>query len=174
MGGVDRNDQLKKYYTIRLKSRKVYKYVFWFMFEVVLVNTYILSRYVPSTGHGNRQYVDFRVALADQLIGDYNSRKRRGRPSLSTPIPSRPLLLTEHFPMQAEKRSRCYHCYHSNKKNKWTRWRCNACSKYLCHTGLQETDYFLKKKKSIRPFLRYWLYMYRSMFTSLSCTTFIH
>ena len=103
MGGVDRTDQLRKYYTIRLKSRKVYKYVFRFLFEVVLVNTYILSRYVPSTDHCNRHYIDFRVALADQLIGDYNSKKRRGRPSSSTPILSCLLLLTEHFPMQAEK-----------------------------------------------------------------------
>jgi len=29
MGGVDRNDQLRGYYHVRLKCRKYYKYIFW-------------------------------------------------------------------------------------------------------------------------------------------------
>ena len=34
--GVDFNDQLRKYNTIQLKSRKVYKYVFWFCLKLYL------------------------------------------------------------------------------------------------------------------------------------------
>ena len=34
MGGVDRGDQYRKYYHVRVKSRKAYKYIFWFVFEV--------------------------------------------------------------------------------------------------------------------------------------------
>ena len=43
MGGVDCGDQLQSYYRVRLKSRKFYRYVFWFLFDVVITNTYILS-----------------------------------------------------------------------------------------------------------------------------------
>jgi hypothetical protein len=32
MGGVDYNDQLRGYYHVRLKCRKYYKYIFWFLF----------------------------------------------------------------------------------------------------------------------------------------------
>ena len=31
MGGVDQNDQLRGYYHVRLKCRKYYKYIFWFL-----------------------------------------------------------------------------------------------------------------------------------------------
>ena len=81
MGGIDRNDQLRQYYCVRPKSRKVYKYIFWFMFEVTLANVFILQRYVPSTGHKEYHYLDFRVKLAKQLIGDFNGRtKAKGPP----------------------------------------------------------------------------------------------
>ena len=33
MGGVDRGDQLRGYYQVRLKSRKCYKYIFWYVFD---------------------------------------------------------------------------------------------------------------------------------------------
>ena len=33
MGGVDRNDQLRQYYHVRLKSRKFYRYIFWFLLK---------------------------------------------------------------------------------------------------------------------------------------------
>ena len=41
-GGVDQNDQLQGYYHVRLKSKKYYKYIFWFMFEVAITNALIL------------------------------------------------------------------------------------------------------------------------------------
>ena len=38
MGGVDRNDQLRGYYSVRMKCRKVYKYIFWFLLDVSITN----------------------------------------------------------------------------------------------------------------------------------------
>ena len=32
MGGVDKNDQLRQYYRLHLKSREFYRYIFWFLF----------------------------------------------------------------------------------------------------------------------------------------------
>ena len=140
MGGVDRNDQLRQYYCVRLKSHKFYKYIFWFTFELAVSNAYILSRFLETTGVRLDGYVDFRLELAKQLIGNYNSRKQRGRPSV-TPVTS-PIISPLHFPIRAEKRSKCHHCY-KRKQLKWTYWRCQTCEKYYCHTGHQDTDCFL-------------------------------
>ena len=44
MVGVDRNDQLRQYYMVRLKSRKYYKYIFWYLFELAVTNSYIVYK----------------------------------------------------------------------------------------------------------------------------------
>ena len=36
MGGVDRGDQLRGYYSWRTKSRRFYKYIFHFLFDVAI------------------------------------------------------------------------------------------------------------------------------------------
>jgi len=106
MGGVDRNDQLRKYYGVRLKSRKNYKYIFWFMLDVAMTNAFmLLSKYSPISAK-LQCLKEFRTELARSLIGEYNSRKVPGRPpSLCTP----PLRSVSHFPMKMEKRSRSTH-----------------------------------------------------------------
>ena len=38
MGGVDLGDRYRKYYQVRMKSRKFYKYIFWFLFEICILN----------------------------------------------------------------------------------------------------------------------------------------
>lgn len=38
MVGIDKDDQLRKYYNPHMKSRKSYKYIFWFMFEAFVLN----------------------------------------------------------------------------------------------------------------------------------------
>ena len=41
MGGVDKGDQLQQYYHLRLKSRKFYKYIFWYLVHVsIITHTY--------------------------------------------------------------------------------------------------------------------------------------
>ena len=80
MGGVDKNDQLCRYYSVRMKSVKSYKYIFWFIFDLAVTNSYLLYQYSPAVGK-ILTLKEFRVELAKQLIGSYNSRKYRGRPS---------------------------------------------------------------------------------------------
>lgn len=77
MGGVDHNDQLRGYYNIEIKSRKYYKYVFYAAFDVAITNSLIMSKFIPSLK--KKDLKEFRVTLANELIGTYNSRKRRGR-----------------------------------------------------------------------------------------------
>ena len=45
MGGVDRGDQLRGYYGCRMKSRKFYKYIFYFLLDVTITNAFILYNY---------------------------------------------------------------------------------------------------------------------------------
>ena len=51
MGGVDKGDQIRQYYHFRLKSRKFYKYIFWFLIDVCIVNSYILHKHYSKSPH---------------------------------------------------------------------------------------------------------------------------
>ena len=42
MNGVNRGDHLRKYYHVRLKCMKYYKYIFWFLYDVSITNAYIV------------------------------------------------------------------------------------------------------------------------------------
>ena len=146
MGGVDRNDQLRQYYAIRMKGRKYYKYIWWFLFDVAVTNAYILCKNhtnltVPSVK-------DFRIDLAKALIGEYCSRKRIGRPSA---IPPAQRFCEAHFPRRgAEKPHRCYYCHHHRgKKRHETVWYCNSCQLFLCHNGKDQEDCFLAYHRSL-------------------------
>lgn len=135
MGGVDLGDQYRHYYQVRMKSHKFYKYIFWFLFEVCILNSYILHRYSPCIGR-NLTYLDYRVELAQQLIGSYCSRKRLGRPPSSS-IPPPKHMNVAHFPAKTTN-GRCFHC-----KEGRTVWHCSQCDKRLCHTGKKDTDCYL-------------------------------
>ena len=76
MGGVDKADQLRKYYRVRCKTRKFYRYVFSFLFDSCIVNAFVLMKnFRPATEVTLRQapFKNFRIPLALGLIGDYNS-----------------------------------------------------------------------------------------------------
>ena len=68
MGCVDRNDQL------RTKGRKFYKYIWWFLFDVAVTNSYILCKNYSEKPIPTVK--DFCTSLAKELIGDFNNRKR--------------------------------------------------------------------------------------------------
>ena len=78
MGGVDLGDQLWGYYHVRLKCTKNYKYIFWFLVDVSPTNAFILHSFDVQTGTP-MTLKQFRLKLAEQLIGTYISRKRIGR-----------------------------------------------------------------------------------------------
>ena len=139
MGGVDKNDQLRGYYSVRTKSRKSYKYLFWFLFDVAVVNSFILYGLSPAVGR-KKTLKEFRVELAHQLIGSYNSRKYRGRPQSNQTSKSRRVNVP-HYPTKCN-RGRCRKCSKEGRRIT-TSWWCNECQLRLCHTGDQATDCFL-------------------------------
>ena len=141
MGGVDRADQYRGCYTVWAKSRKCYRYVFWFLFEICVFNTYVLHRYSPSASKPLTEYKDFRVLLANELIGSYCSRKSIGRPPKTT-LPARALTVA-HFPVKTT-RGRCHYCQLIHQRQAHTVWYCQQCEHRLCHTGHSDSDCFLQ------------------------------
>ena len=113
MGGVDHGDQLRGYYNCRTKSRKFYKYIYTFLLDVAITNAFILLKYFcPGSRISN--YKNFRLQLAKELVGNYCSRRRRGRGG--TVIHTLPY---RHFPITMEdennrpKRKRGHCAFHA-------------------------------------------------------------
>jgi len=79
MGEVACNDHLRGYFWVFSRSKKYYKYLFWFLVDLVITNSYILCLHRSDLRKNGIK--DFRCTLAKQLIGDYHSRKQPGRPS---------------------------------------------------------------------------------------------
>ena len=141
MGGVDKNNQLHSYYHVRLKSRKHYKYIFWFLFDWSITNAYIHSQYLPE--YRGKKLKDFRVTLAQELIGTYTNRKRIGQPAITVPSATRVCQL--HFPTKPSgKYNQCHYCYKYKHKRRSTVWYCSDCGHHFCHTGHQDSDCFRK------------------------------
>ncbi len=148
MGGVDHGDQIRGWYRMRTKFHKFYMYIFTFLLDVSITNSFILCKeYAP--GRRNENIKDFRVKLANQLIGEYMSRKLPGRKSsLTHRMESRALL---HFPtknQEGNKRGKCRQCL-NNLKRTDTPWRCESCGQWLCHSGNITSDCFLAWHKNI-------------------------
>ena len=152
MGGVDHNDQLRKYYHVTLKCRKCYRYIFWFLFEVSVTNSYILSKLCTDQEAASKSLLQFRLDLSKELIGDYCSRRRPGRgPSARAALPLR------HFPVKQRAnslsgRSKCWYCTHVRRpaRRRETLWYCVDCGRSLCHTGVADgSDCFLLHHQQI-------------------------
>ena len=132
--GVDRDDQLQGYYRCRTKSRKFYKYIFYFLLHVAITNAFILIK--NHTSKGSKMTIkDFRLELASELIGDYCNCRRRGRTSSSS-VRSLPL---RHFPVKVNddscptkrKRDNCAQCRKTKHSQINTSWFCRECSAWL-------------------------------------------
>ena len=94
MGGVDRGDQLRGYYRCRSRSRKFYKYIFYFLLDVAITNAYILMK---SSGQSFKDFKSFRLQLAKDLIWEYCSRHGRGHVgTVIHPLPFR------HYPIRLD------------------------------------------------------------------------
>ena len=133
MGGVDKNDQMKSYYTIPVSGKKWWSRIFFDLVDRAIYNSFVLEQESPH--HGKRSQKEFRIDLAKQLIGNFSSRRKRGRPS------DEPLLarhVERHFPNflptnenGKRKEQRCKVCY-SRGIIKKTSYYCADCDAGLC------------------------------------------
>ena len=148
MGGVDRSDQLRGYYKVRCKSRKFYRYIFWFLFDSCAVNTFILHKnFQPisnSTIHQITAIKTFTLRLAQGLTGEYNSRQRYSLPApvracateCSAPAAKPPraedVSSGGHFPGRRT-RSKCAFCWSFRNHRRYDSYIwCRKCYKALC------------------------------------------
>ena len=132
MSGVDRADQLRMQYATCRKAVKWWKYIFWFLFDIAVCNAFICMRESAShqlvSRRGKvklRTQIDFRIKLAEQLIGDFRSlRKRKSTPTVD-------LAGFSHWPVLGEKPGRCKRCW-SMKVRHEVSIRCEQCQVFLC------------------------------------------
>ena len=142
LGGVDRGDQIRGYYHCRKKCRKFYRYIFFFLFDVSITNFYILHKESHPAAKLNSKV--FRLQLPKELIGEYNTQKKRGRPKLS--ISRLPLT---HYPVRDEeigsrhKKGRCS-LHSSQNQRSLTTWYCRKSEVWLCHSAHPSDDCFLQ------------------------------
>lgn len=132
MGGVDRADQLRAQYSTFRKAKKWWRYLFWFLFDVCLINSYICMKesvsHVLHTSKGRqrpRTQLEFRMSLAEQLIGNYRGQRKRKLPSTIDPLGQ------GHWPTWMDKRGRCRMCSESQKRHE-VFVGCTACRIHLC------------------------------------------
>ena len=115
MGGVDKNEQMKSYYTIPVSGKKWWSRILFDLIDRSIFNSFNLEQESPN--HGKRTLKSFHIDLAKQLIGDFSSLRKRVRPS------DEPLLLhnvERHFPEYLptnesgkRKERRCKVCFDS-------------------------------------------------------------
>ena len=137
MAGVDNGDQLRGYYECRKRSKKFYKYIYNFLFDVTITNCFILLKHFCRSVKMSLK--EFRLNLASQLIGDYCSRYRPcRRPTAICPLPLR------HYPIKVNadnsvnrRRGRCVRCFNKKHTKVDSSWYCCECD------GDTATDCFL-------------------------------
>ena len=139
MNGVDKADQFTVYYSFIRKSRKWWRKLFFWVFEVTVVNSYILYKINIQSPlshlHYRRSVVD---SLASRHLSTAPPRPRPGRPSKrplsSSGDPERFNSRLRHFPAKGETKQ-CAVC--SNTKQgarKRTALYCKGCPSHpnLC------------------------------------------
>ena len=143
MGGVDRNDQLRQYYQV---PRKFYRYIFCFLFEAAVTNSFILHSNYSTALHQATKRVSSRAS--EGPCGRFPLKKRHNR----HPAPPTSLTLL-HLPMKRQNttsttllRGRCWYCWHKRRpqQRRDTQWYCHECQLHLCHNGDAATDCFLQ------------------------------
>jgi hypothetical protein len=144
MGDVDICDQKREYYEVGWSSKKWWKFIFHFVINVRVVNSFILydlNNHPPLTAHGNRQ-LTFRRNLVQQLIGIYSSRERTGRKRslpIGTASPKPPKLF--HSVVKIPGRAKVCALYIQMKRKaasgrgKQTTFKCKQCDVPLCRAG---------------------------------------
>ena len=116
MGGVDRADRLRTQYSCSRKAKKYWKYIFNFLLDTAIANSFLLFRMSPnhiSMTKSQRviqaNQLDFRQNLATSLIGNYRTQRIRSSSSID-------LTGKAHWPMKMAKKSRCKNCLKQNKR----------------------------------------------------------
>ncbi|KAK2710424.1 hypothetical protein QYM36_011821 [Artemia franciscana] len=143
MGGVDLADMLLELYRIDFKSRSKWYMRIFFLFDLSVVNGWLLYRRCLAAGQKPMNLLQFKTDVARALLSgaslatpkrgrplsdaDTNSQKKRNytcRPPDSTRLDGQ-----GHFPAWIESKQRCRVCVQAHSKVK-----CVKCEVSLCFT----------------------------------------
>ena len=137
MGGVDHADQLHSFYYAGWQSRKWYRYIFWFLFNLSICNAFVLFN-IYRGQQRKKPLQDFRLALAKQLIDSFSQRKRK-KCSLDA-VNQTAVDPGHHISVHVGGRKRkCVQCIKAGRRTLKgykveTRFECKLCKVVLCPT----------------------------------------
>ncbi|XP_064648759.1 piggyBac transposable element-derived protein 4-like [Lineus longissimus] len=157
MGGVDHADQLRSYYKVGRTGKKWWKYLFWAMLNVAVVNAYILwlqsNHPLPRK---TREYSlkKFKLALVHQMVDGFSGRKNPARGSIGERVVIEVIqdnALPGHTKVCFSGRKRvCVQCSKAKRKTAGghvpeTKFGCRVCEVNLCRNAgcFQEYHAFL-------------------------------
>jgi len=132
MGGVDLMDQKTAAYRLDRKSKfRFYLRLFFDIIDVALVNSHIIYSKLGD----KLSLLEYKIVIANALIGRYSNRKRAFptcRPSKRRSLePSVPMNVPNHLPAFLASRKRCQYCKNEGLDNK-TFVFCETCGIHLC------------------------------------------
>ena len=139
MGGVDLNDQKRSYYPIGRKSKKWWRCAHWYLYEVAVVNAYILYQHTTPVPQREKHMtlLQFHLEIARDLLRGNICRQRRSKefPSTSGLGKADP---KDHRSVRLYGRKRgCFQCRIEGKKTASnhvpeTVYGCPTCNTHLC------------------------------------------
>lgn len=131
MGGVDKADQLITYYGFSHRTSKWYKRTFFHLFEVSIVNAYILYCLTVPTKQ-RLSHLDFRLAIASHLLSSFLPSTPTRNAHITNTSPLR--LTGRHFLALHDKaHPDCKVCSaRKDGKRKQTKYYCKQCNVSMC------------------------------------------
>ncbi|CAB4009487.1 Hypothetical predicted protein [Paramuricea clavata] len=138
MNGVDVNDQYRSYYPVGAQSKKWWKYLAWFFVNISIVNGFILQN-LQTDRRRRLKHLDFRLALARQLISNYNGYKRisSAPTSRKKDVPVGRNVKGHSLVLSSERKRACVMCAKAGRKRASGRtfeskYKCAQCNVNLC------------------------------------------
>ena len=132
MFGVDIADQKRMQYSTCRKALKWWKYIFWFCFDLAVVNGFICMKESPNhvkhTRSGKevaRTQLEFCMNLGQKLIGTFRGSRKRKIP------PTTDNCGNAHWPSKFPKHGRCKLCAQEKRRHE-VYLGCTQCSVHLC------------------------------------------
>jgi hypothetical protein len=130
MGGVDRFDQLRGFHKVGRTAKKAWKYIFYFLMNSCVVNSWILYKSFSTRGVRNYSHMRFRHELALSLMADQMARKR-AHDTAATGAKHKNVRLTFKRP----RRCKMHRLYSTDGRKVYeTVYGCKACNISLCHS----------------------------------------
>ena len=134
---VDRFDQAKSQYLISRRSYRSWKYLWFFSFQAMIINAYILYKKTHPALPRTFTQIHFRSKLAKGLIGNFSAHKRRNisvQPLFLGPDapPTVQMASHENICMENGKVRQCKPHRHFTGSTMCTVYGCKLCGIYVC------------------------------------------